>query len=369
MRPPRPTPWLALIFAWAAPHVAHAASEGAEATPAEEGWAAFPALGYTPRTSLVVGGVVVRSFRTGDRDAKVPSRPSSVRLLGVYSLTHQYAGQLVPDVYLDKERWHVWGELAARRRPDQLYEPGNDTTAETSEPYTTDDLGVRVRPSMAIFGPVRLGVHAGIAVSRVRKTRPGGLLESGALEGSEGATLVGAGPAIILDDRDDNLSPRRGRHFLLQLELYRRALGGRTDTGIHTLDLRHYLDLSPGWVLASQVYAKTVTGEAPFQVMAELGGDRRMRGFVGGRYRDRAMAVAQEELRFPLSEGLGGVLFVATGRVAGSLPALRPTGLKVTGGGGLRYRISASNRMALRVDAAGSGEGDVHGYVTFGQAY
>jgi hypothetical protein len=71
---------------------------------------------------------------------------------------------------------------------------------------------------------------------------------------------------------------------------------------------------------------------------------------ITGRFRDRASAVVQTELRLALRRRLGAVLFAGVGDVAPSFGALSFSDLKWTGGAGLRYQALREQRMNLRLD-------------------
>jgi hypothetical protein len=85
------------------------------------------------------------------------------------------------------------------------------------------------------------------------------------------------------------------------------------------LDLQRYFRLAQGpRTLALRALFEGVTGtyqDVPFVDLPRLGGPLLLRGYDLDRFRDRAMALFSAEYQWDLSQMLGGVLFVDTGRV------------------------------------------------------
>jgi len=117
------------------------------------------------------------------------------------------------------------------------------------------------------------------------------------------------------------------------------------------MDIRYYRYLPWRDVISIQFYCAFTPGETPFQLLPELGGQNLMRGYYQGRYRDRVYTAAQSEYKFIFLRRWALVAFLGTGQVAGSLSDLDADGIKFAGGGGLRFYIVQSQRIAFRLDA------------------
>lgn len=61
-------------------------------------------------------------------------------------------------------------------------------------------------------------------------------------------------------------------------------------------------------VLAFDVYANMNWGDVPWDMMATLGNNKRMRGYFQGQYRDKVMAGVQAEYRWHIV-GRQGMVF------------------------------------------------------------
>ena len=110
-------------------------------------------------------------------------------------------------------------------------------------------------------------------------------------------------------------------------------------------------------------------GAVPFRELANLGGDKLLRGYYDGRYRDRQLVVAQVELRRQLFWRFNGVLFGGVGQVGNTLADFDEGGLKYTGGAGLRFRFNRRDRLNVRFDYGVGRDGSTGFYFNFGEAF
>jgi outer membrane protein assembly factor BamA len=245
---------------------------------------------------------------------------------------------------------------------------GAASSEDSEEAYTKRTLLAELRATRRLTGGLRLGAQLRVAHLAVEDLASGGLLDSGALVGSDGGAEVGVGPALILDLRDNDFAPRRGPYLELSSHFHLDALGSWTNQA-HVIDARHYIDMGGRHVLAGQLYAKFTSGDVPFDSLAKLGGAARMRGFYEGRFRDRHMAIAQLDYRSPFWWRFAGALFVAAGAVAPALTDFSLRDGQLAGGAGLRFMLSAKDRAALRLDLAATGGGEMGVYLQLGEAF
>jgi hemolysin activation/secretion protein len=119
-------------------------------------------------------------------------------------------------------------------------------------------------------------------------------------------------------------------------------------------------------ILAMELFANFVRGDAPIKELAELGGPRIMRGYYRGRFRDNYVTAFQAEYRMPVYKRIGIVAFAGLGKVYNP-SELNLDGLHYSYGGGLRYKINKREKLNLRIDYA---RGDPHylGYFYLGFA-
>ena len=197
---------------------------------------------------------------------------------------------------------------------------------------------------------------------------PDGLLADGDITGSEGGRVVGAGPQINWDSRDNIFNPTSGHLYTLSASFFNSALGSDFDFSRRSIDLRKYWSLAATQVLAVQGVAQFMSGSPPFQVLAQLGGPELMRGYYQGRYRDRNLLALQVEYRRSVWRRLGLVLFGGVGDVAARLDDFRTRDFKHSVGWGLRFCINRDENINLRLDF-GYGKDTSGTYITMTEAF
>lgn len=337
------------------------------------GFTGIPLIAYEPNLSLLFGGLLLYRFdvgANGDEVAEGEARPrkSAIQLAAAYTLKNQLLFSLGPKLYLDSETWLASGGLEAVIFPDRLYRPGQHSP-DTFEIYSQRLLAASVGLERRVVGQLRAGAGMRVAHAKVTEVEADGLLATDQLPGSDGGLLFAIGPNVAWDDRDVDTAPRSGGRHEVTLAMFPEALGsdfGFTQTIIR---LRQYLSPWLDHVVAAELYAELTTGDVPFQMMASLGGSNHMRGYYGGRYRDRHQAVAQLEYRMPVWWRFGVVGFVGAGNVADSLSAFDLDDPKVAGGGGVRFALSPEQRVNLRADFAVTREGDSNLYIGLLEAF
>ena len=185
---------------------------------------------------------------------------------------------------------------------------------------------------------------------------------------------------LAWDSRDSQRNPYRGTRIALQAEGAVLQRGGDTG-GRFRLEASHIVPV-PGLLhdggdpdeehpptdsLALGVFSQAVAGDLPFFSLPSLGGDKSLRGFVAGRWRDRASWFAAAEYRFwflPRGfritdsirvERLGLAPFYEIGAVASKWPRIFST--RIQQSYGVSFRVSLERAAPFRVDVGFSDEG------------
>ena len=330
----------------------------AAAVPGEErernGWAALPLVSYSPETHLGLGAFGIYFFRLSDELAT--TRPSSVAVVGLYTTRHQAIVELIPELYWDDERWHLWTKLDFRSFPDSFWGIGNHTPSSAEERFEQVSYRMRAWLRHRIFEELYVGVRNETQYLSVTEVQENGLFDTLAIPGEGGGWTVGLGVTVGWDWRDNAVDTRSGGLYQLTAMTWHPAFFSDYEFSRISMDLRHFVPLGSTHTIGFQVYSEVNVGHVPFQQMALLGGQDLMRGYFQGRYRDTAMLVGQAEWRFPIWWRFRGVLFAGAGDVTHHLRDYAEHGLKVAGGGGLRFSLNEQERLNLRVDVGASPE-------------
>jgi hypothetical protein len=303
---------------------------------------------YTPETGIAGGAALVGVQRAVSDDSS--ARPSSFVLNVIYTQKKQIIAKVSPDVFLDSAMYHVVGPIYFSRYPLRFYGIGDNTSEDLEEHYTSRTFRVALDALRRIADGFSGGVSLLYDTQRLSELRPGGLLEKAAISGSSGGKTVGVGVVFHWDTRDNIFTPSSGRYCQLTLRRSTPGIGSDFNFTHFNLDLRRYLEVTEGSVLAMQALATMTAGDVPFYFLAQLGGSEVMRGYFEGRYRDKDLLAVQLEYRFPIFWRLGGVVFAGAGDVAPELSRFRVDQVKPALGLGLRFMYDIVERVNVRID-------------------
>jgi outer membrane protein assembly factor BamA len=196
----------------------------------------------------------------------------------------------------------------------------------------------------------------------------GGQLETRAVPGTTDGQALGLGASLVRDTRSSTVYPRHGAYHQLLIDAFLRVWMGDYRFGRYTLDLRRYVPVGRSHVLALQALGVATSGGPPFDRLPELGGDRLLRGYYQGRYRDRDLIAFQAEYRMPLFWRVGAAGFVGAGQVGDGLGSLALDRFHVAAGAGLRFLLAQDEGLNIRADFA-FGEEDSGLYLSLGEAF
>ena len=333
-------------------------------------WTAFPVVSVAPETSVQFSALAI--YVLPDAAAEKANRPerSNLNFTVAYTLKNQFILLFSPTFYFDQAKWRIDGALQAVLFPDTLYAPGPDSPATSAEKYSQRGLQLIGSIERRIVGPLRAGAQTIGFTTTVTEHVPGGLLDQGLLVGSNGGNAVGAGPLIVVDNRDREFGARHGGRHTLSC-IFFPAVGTDFSFTQATADLRQYASLpwSERQVVALQVYSQVSTAGVPFQAMPTLAGDGRMRGFFAGRFRDRDVVMAQLEYRIEIWGRLGLAAFGGVGNVAPRLSDLDLRHPKAAGGAGIRVLLDRAQGINVRLDVGTTSTGDTNVYLALGEAF
>ncbi len=332
----------------------------------KSGIAALPVLFYTPETKLAFGAGGLYYFPlTSD---KTVDRPSSIAFVGVYTQRKQSYIEINPDLYTGRG-YHIQTVLRYSNFPDQFYGIGNATSVDLEEPFTSRYWWLNLEALKRVRGPVNAGLLYCFDSTRLTKVEEGGLLDSGDITGSGGGTVSGLGPFMTYDSRDSIFFPTKGSFHQFSALAFGRALGSDFGFGRIFLEFRKYQAFASSRVLAFQAQFLFETGDPPFWRMGLLGGEKIMRGYYAGRYRDKNMMAFQVEYRWvPVFWRFGLAAFAGLGDVADTLGHFDLGRFKYSYGLGLRFVVDPKQRLHIRLDF-GFGKGTSGLYFTASEAF
>ena len=313
---------------------------------------AYPYAYYTPETELAFGAGGITTFYTNREDAIL--RPSKITASGYYSTKKQYKFSLSPQLYFARNSTIASANLDYGYYIDKYWGVGNDTQDLEKNQYQSRAFGLdatlQLPPVIEIVKGSSTGFIYDLFNNDIQDTRGNPELAADSVRGRTGGVSSGLGLSWTTDTRNSVFYPTNGRYYQLKAVYYGQWLGGSFDFNRYDLDLRQYVSLAPNKIVAFQLYMQSVWGSPPFYELAALGGQRIMRGYYQGRYRDQTLAAAQAEYRGHIWKRFGFVAFAAVGDVGSDLSAVNIGDLKTSLGGGLRFKFNQAENVNLRAD-------------------
>jgi len=273
---------------------------------------------------------------------------SNAKLYLSATLKQQFTAEIETWNYTDGNDMKFYMDAWHKKNPDSFFGTGNDTIADDEDRHTYQMNRVIAEAHKKIIGALYAGIRYRLEHFVLLKSEENGIISSGEYTGSRGGIMSGAGIVLSFDTRDNTMFAREGYYITSSAEYYGAALGSDYEFMRFEADFREYLKISDGQSLAFQQFAGYMPGNTPFQMMQQLGGDNKMRGYFYGKYRDKGMLMAQAEYRIMPWERLGFTAFFGAGDVFDS--DLKMMNIKYAGGLGIRICLVPEERANIRID-------------------
>lgn len=334
----------------------------------EKNFQAFPlpVVYFTPETDWGFGAVSLFSFRLKGESNE--SRNSQFQFGGAYTQRDQLLFYLPFQVYYKNEKYYAFGEFGYYKYSYRFFGVGNDLPAENEELYNVNFPRVRLNMMKLVKPSWYLGARYWFDEYDIVKTKEQGLLQTRNIVGASGGTISSLGLISLYDTRDNYNYPSKGTYFETLILPNLNAFGSDFEYTRFSADYVTFFSKGKN-ILALNLFAVAIAGEAPFNELAFIGGRSKMRGYFEGRYRNRNLLMTQAEYRRFLFWKLGMVAFVGYGVVSRDLGEMQLQNIKPSGGVGLRYRLTEDEKINIRLDF-GYGEKDNSGvYLTIGEAF
>ncbi|GHE49142.1 BamA/TamA family outer membrane protein [Sphingobacterium griseoflavum] len=329
----------------------------------------YPTFASAPETGVELGASILKlSYAKGD----TLNRLSELQAFTFFTFKGQYGLVLDNAVYGDQDEWFFLGETKIQQFPLSYYGIGPATGAD--HPARVDAFQVLFK--QRVLRKIRNNLFAGPEVdyqllSGVKFEQPANASPYPIPTGGEGTKNLGIGAGMVYDNRHNVLNVREGLFGeLAYLKTFRGFLSDHS-FGTVNMEVRSFHPLGKNKVLAWQLRGQFVHGDVPFNQLALLGGDRLMRGYYLGRYRDRNLLAAQAEYRilpFAFSKRLGAAAFASAGAVSPTWSGFQARHLRVAGGMGIRYLLFPKKDIYLRFDVGFTKEG-ANFYIFNGEAF
>ena len=321
----------------------------------------LPLLYYTPETSVAGGGFVLFLFKTAPN-----TRVSTLDITTVGTVRKQLLQDFTLNLFTKENKYFIKSEMNFAKFPDNFYGIGNNQS-------TTDDVidYKLLRANFRILRKLPKGFFIGMKYQfyKIFDLTQGANAVNTDFIGNNGSMSSGAGLIFSYDTRDNLLNPRKGAYFEISTYHYAKVFGTEFVSNQIYIDARKYFKLSKRGVLAAQFIGNFNNGDTPFKLLGSLGGALQMRGYYNGRYRDNIAMILQAEYRHILTKRWGFTVFTAVGDVGRDFSDFASQGLKLTGGAGVRLKLSQKDNVNFRLDIAGGIGSSPKPYFNLAEAY
>lgn len=343
-------------------------------TPAEQAedrsplnqWHLLPLPFYSPETSLGVTLMFAYLFRFEDfPDARLSNNMSS---LGV-TILRQILFKNKGEIFMRHEDWVLAHRLEGRIWPDWFYGLGNESDPDVFERFESRNVLLQVDLGYRLLSRLYVGPHLEARYMTIGELEPGGALERGEVPGTRPYGLLGVGGLARWDSRDSNLNPGSGVFAEVGYLHFPRLEQDGFEFNTLAIDLRTYLPLFEGHVVAARLSSSTSFSHMPFQLLPVIGGDHSIRGIMEQWVRDKQAVFGLMEYRWNFWWRFGITAFGGVGQAQSSFEEFTWQGWHVAGGVGLRFMVVPKERINLRVDVAYSDFGEVQAYFAVGEAF
>ena len=317
----------------------------------------YPTVAYAPETSWELG---VSSLYVYSANRDLSNRLSEIKAFTFYTLENQYGFWLDHALYTDENKWFFYGRARYQSFPLFYYGIGRETPSEhialIDGEYTLfrERLLRETLPSL-YFG-LELDYQGLNRVNYIDTETDFELPEVGAL----GSNNLGIGLGLLYNNIHNAMNPREGLYSEWAFMNYNTAAGSDYNMTTYVIDNRIYRPVKENTVFAAQLYGQFTSGNAPFNMLALMGGESLMRGYYLGRYRDKNLVAGQVEYRilpFEFSKRWGASVFLAAGQVYGDEYGFNWDQFLPTGGAGIRYLIFPEKDIYTRIDVSFTEEG------------
>ncbi|AEI47206.1 BamA/TamA family outer membrane protein [Runella slithyformis] len=324
----------------------------------------FPAVYYSPETRWAYGAALTATFRF--KNDSVHARPSQMSVGIVFTQEKQSLYYLPFRLFLKNAGYYLNGELGFYKYNYYYFGIGNQPVPK--ELFGVDFPRIRLNFFKKIYPHLYVGVRYQYEDYRITQTTPNGEFANGRVPGTPRSLTSGVGAGIFYDTRDVVFFPSKG--IVADIAFFNNApfWGANVLFNRLSADVSGYVSPRQKMVLAGNIFSSFTWGNAPFNMLSELGGGKLMRGYYQGRLRDDNALLAQGEVRFDLFKRLGGVVFGSTAVLGNQKDILRWRAPAFACGTGIRFTANRRDHLNIRFDYAIGHDGG-NFYFTVGEAF
>jgi len=314
-----------------------------------------PTIGYSPETKTYIGAVTLFTI---DLYKDSLTRTSNAKFEFNYTWNKQLILETEWNYFFKEEKWFTKGKIHYSEYPDYYYGIGSNTPESNKLLFNSNRFVFEANILRNLGGKLFVGPN-------LRFINYSNVSYSSDLIYPELAdqSTFGVGITLLRDSRNSLLTPTKGFYFNFNTGYN----FSKSDYLATTLDIRYYKTWADKYTWASRMINDFRFGKVPFYDYSFLGGDKFVRGYNYGRYRDKNLSSIQTEFRLPLVWKFGIATF-------GGISNLFANNFKINDskyncGLGLRFLVDKHDKTNLRLDYAVGNDGNSGFYISFGESF
>lgn len=312
-------------------------------------WGVLPGPFYNPEMGFGIGAAAIGLYKPGN--AAEETQLSTLSIRGFGTVKGAYGISIENNTFFADDSYRFLIEADLINMPTAYWGIGYGSAIDNAnkEAFTRKEVVLQPKIMMRVRPNIYVGAGWSLQYDDAVKLERGA--DSKLATDPHGPRVLSSGVSahFSYDTRDFIPNPYRGESLLANVTIYRRELGSDTDMENVELTFNKYFRMRERDVLAFDAYANMNWGDVPWDMMATLGNNKRMRGYFSGQFRDKVMAGVQAEYRWHIAGRQGMVFWLGTGAVSPNVGALfRGHWLP---NGGIGYRFEFKPRVNVRFDA------------------
>ena len=318
-----------------------------------------PAFGYSPETKTYIGGVSLFTF---DFYQDSITRHSNAKIEFNYTWNRQMIIESGWNLFSKNEEWFSKGQIHFSKFPDYYYGVGSETPDTNKFAYQSNRFIFDISALKKIKPYLFTG--ANIKYIQYWNVSPINATSLSYPELTNNFTL-GMGYSVLKDNRNSILSPTSGTYIYAN-STYNFS---KSNYWEFLLDLRYYKTWNEKFTVAGRFVNDINTNTPPFYDYAFLGGDKFVRGYYYGRYRDKNLSSFQLEFRLPIVWRFGLATFGGLSNLYPNISSIKMSNTKYNAGLGIRFMVDKKDKTNLRLDYAIGNDKNSGFYISFGESF
>ncbi len=324
----------------------------------------LPIAYYLPETSWAFGVASVATFRISD----IQKKASVFQFVADYTLNKQFLFITAFDIFVNEEDWRFIGEFSYFRYKYNFFGLGIRSRKDDFEKYQANYPRIRFAAYRKIINNFKLGLLYQLEGINSIDFETGGLIDRNNYEGKNGGIVSNVGAGFLYDSRNNIISADKGYFGEIQFHTSSQNLGAAFRYRKISIDNRYYFKINEKLTFASNIYAASIFGSAPFYDYYTFGSSSKARGVNDRRFWGKSIFLSQCEIRFPIIGRFRGAIFGSLSTVNDNINDIFNDKFINAFGAGLRYVLNKEDRSMIRLDVGKSQEG-YNFYFTSNEAF